>query len=539
MSVRRSPLRKPGALRAVATSWTASGSRARVAAATAAIALVAVFVAAPAGDARGQGSPQRGGNLVVARAGDNTTLDPAKGVTPEEIYVMDQLYQTLFIASRNGKSIRPLLATGYKRSANGRTWTIRLRHDVRFSNGAPLTSADVKFSLNRSRKANAAFSYLLGAITKIAAPSRYKVVIHTATPYAPLPADLTAWVAAILPKHLDGKSAKAFFAKPVGSGPFVLQSWSRGRSLKVVRNTHFWERGKPYLDSITWNVVPDANTRITQLQGGQADIAQDIPLSQVKSVNALPGLSASTFPAATDTFLIFNEAVKPFQDVHVRRAISYAINRKTLVSATLFGGGQPACSIIPRSMVYWDPHTPCYPYSLAKARAELARSSVPHGFKSQLLVDNSPSDLSGAQIIQADLKQIGIDLTLKVVDSSSLYTTYYGKENYKIGFAAWAYDIPDPDEQISFMFDPKAGGNSYYTGYNNPTMTKLVHRAATTLNPRKRQRLYNRIQTLSARDVPHVPLYDVSNAMAWSSKVNGFFVNPMGKRHFEDVWLSK
>ena len=403
-------------------------------------------------------------------------------MTPDEIYVMDELYQTLFISSRDGKTVQPLLATGYKRSADGRTWTISLRHGVRFSDGSPLTSADVKFSLDRSRKANAAFSYLLGAISSIAAPSPFTVVIHTAAPSAPLLADLTAWVAEILPKNLEGKTNKVFFAHPVGTGPFVFDSWTRGKSLKAVRNTHYWQAGKPYLDSVTWNVVPDANTRVTQLLGGEADISQDVPLSQVKPVNSIPGLAAGSFPAAYNYFLIFNEAVKPYQDVHVRRAIAYAIDRKTLVNAILFGVGQAACSIVPQSMVYWDSHTPCLTYNLTKARAELARSTVPNGFKGQLLVDNLPTNLSGAQIVQSDLKQIGIDLSLKVVDSGSLYTTYFGKGDYQAGFAAWAYDIPDPDEQISFMFDPKGGGNSYYTGYDNPTVTRLVHQAASTLN---------------------------------------------------------
>ena len=500
---------------------------------------VLVVTAVGALGAHASSGLQRGGNLVIARQQDSNTLDPAKGVTPAEIYVMDQLYGTLFVASPDGKSIQPSLATGYKQSRDGRTWTITLRRGLRFSDGSSLTSADVKFSLDRSRKANAAFSYLLGVISRVSTPNSGTVVIRTAHPSAPLLADLSAWVAAILPKNLEGKSANAFFEHPVGAGPFTFASWTRGTSLKVVRNGHFWQSGKPYLGGVTWTVVPDANTRVTQLRGGQADIAEDIPVSQIKSVNALQGLAASSFPAAWNYFLIFSEAVKPFQDVHVRRAIAYAIDRKSLVNATLFGAGAPACSIIPKSIAFYDLHTPCLTYNVAKARAELARSSAPRGFKSELLVDNLPTNLAGAQIIQSQLKQIGIDLSLKVVDSGQLYTTYYGKGNYKAGLASWAYDIPDPDEQISFMFDPKGGGSSYYTGYNNPTVTKLVHEAAATLSHSRRQALYNQIQAISAREVPHVPLYEVANAAAWKRTVHGFFLNPMGKRHLEDVWLSK
>jgi peptide/nickel transport system substrate-binding protein len=496
------------------------------------------------GDATG-GSPSgtgavtatRGGDLVIARAEDGTSLDPAQGVSPADTAATNQMFDRLYDVSQDGKLV-PSLAASSTTSADGRTLRITLRDGVTFSNGSPLTSADVKFSLDRSRKAEAGFSFLLGGIGSVSAPDARTVVIRTPVPAATLKAALSAWVASILPNDLGGQTEKAFFARPIGSGPFTFSSRERGTTIKLVRNERYWKKGRPLLDSVTWNRVPDSNTRVAQVQSGQADVVSDAPYSQLSSLRAGGRLQARSFPANFTSFLILNQDVKPLADVHVRRAMAHAIDRASLTKGTLFGSGTAACSMVPPTMPYADERAPCLRFDLAAAKAEMAKSTAPGGFAAELTIDNLPTSASVAQIVQASLAPIGIRLKIKTVDSGQLYTVF-DNAAFQVGLGAWASDIPDPDEQLSFMLDPKAGGNAYYTGYDNPKVNALLVEGQTELSTAGRSAIYRQIQGIAASEVPQIPLSNQDGAYLWGTGVQGFEVNPMGTIDLAGVGKSR
>ena len=327
------------------------------------------------------GAPVPGGTLTIARAVDSATMDPAYAYTPDDVFVINQIFQPLFAASPDGKSVVPVLAQSYTKSDGGKTLTVKLRPGVKFSNGQPLTSADVKYSLERiTSLKDSPFGYLIGVIKSVDATDPQTATIHLSSPWAPILADLSAWVADIVPANLDGKSTKAFFAHPVGTGPFKLQKWLPGQEVDLVKNAGYWQKGKPYLDALDWKVVPDANTRVSELQAGQAQVASGIPFSQISALSAGGATDAKSFPYDFTSFLIFNEHVKPYADAHVRRAIGYALNRPALAHAVLYGAGTPACSLMPPTMMYYDPSTPCLKYDMSKAQSEMAQSSAPNGF---------------------------------------------------------------------------------------------------------------------------------------------------------------
>lgn len=497
----------------------------------------AIILAAPRFvRAQDSGQPASGGDLIFARPEDNTTLDPVAAVETETIYVLNHLFETLFASSPDGKSVDPWLATGHEVSDDELTWTIPLRQGVAFSDGTPLTSADVKFSLERARD-KSSFGFLLSAIDKVETPDEQTVSIHTKFPWSPLLADLSVWAAVIVPKDFGGKKEEDFFAAPVGTGPFILDAWDRGSQLRVVRNPNYWQEGKPYLDSVTWTQVPDANTRVLQLQGGQAHIVSDIPFNTMQSLTSMPGVHAEAFPGTTVFYLMFNTTKKPYDDVHLRRAIAYALDKKAIANAVLFGFGDSACSIIAPTVAFYDPNTPCLTQDLEKAKAELAQSSVPSGLKTELLVGDNPTNTAISEIVQSQLAPLGIDVSLRLIDEGQFYETL-SSFDYEIGYAGWTMDIPDPDEQIAFMLDPEqGGGDSYSTGYNNPEMIKLIHAAQQELDQAKRQEIYDQIQALHAAEVPQIPLVFQQTTFAWVDSVQDFHVNPVGNRHLENVWL--
>ncbi len=457
----------------------------------------------------------------------------------ESIWVFEQIYQTLYTVTNNGKGVRPELATGYTVSADKKTYTFKLRPGVKFSTGKAMTSADVKFSIDQARKATKGWAYLDTAIKSVGDPNPSTVVIHLKYPWAPLLADLSLFANGVVPNNYGGQTETQFYNHPVGTGPFKWDYWHKGSALKLVRNTYYWEKGKPYLNSVTWTDVPSDNTRELQLKGGQAQIDEFPAWSTVSSLKNTSGVTMNLFPSTRTDYLLFNELRKPFQDVHVRRAISLAIDRKALVKAVLFGNGTPANSFMPPQVPYYQASTPGLQYNLAQAKAEMAKSSVPHGFTTTVLIPAGTSDdQTIATILQSELKPLGIKLNIKQLDPNTAFSDAQNLK-YDMTLSYWTMDIPDPDELVTFSVDPKSGARSFFTAYDNPQVVKDAHLAEQTLSTSKRQALYNYIQDHAASDAFMAFLYYSPYAYATTSNVHGFFVTPLGNYHMEDVWLSK
>jgi peptide/nickel transport system substrate-binding protein len=484
-------------------------------------------------------TPKRGGTLKFARGVAPTTLDPANTIIAGDIYTLDKIFEPLFITNASG-DLTPWLATGYKLSNGNKTITFPLRPGVKFSNGKALTAADVVFSINRSRKNSAGpLSFLDGAITSIAAAGT-SVVVHLSAPWAPIVSDISVFANAIIPDNFGGKTEKEFFANPIGTGPFTLSSFTPdATSLTLKANPHYWQSGKPYLDEVEFLYVDSDNQRVLQIEGGQVNIIDTVPPANVASLKGNNGVTVEQFPAWEVDLLVLNEKLPQFADRHVRRAITYAINRPALVHAANFGTGEPGGSFFPPSLQYYSKSTPVLAYSLTKAKAELAQSKYPKGFSTKLLVDSGNQKfVTYAQIIKSQLAPLGIDVSITALDHSSFESTFQ-KFDYDMFIDYAINDISDPDEMASFELDVKDGGSSsYWSNYDNPKVIALVHQAEAEFNSTKRAKLYAEIQSLVAEDAPFVALDYPPYIYATSKTVNGFAVNPGGAYRLEDVWLS-
>jgi peptide/nickel transport system substrate-binding protein len=491
------------------------------------------------GGSGGSGTPVRGGNLIFDAVQDAQSMNNTTVFDNNSIWIFEQIFQPLYTVTNNGKGVMPWLATSYTVSANKKTYTFTLRKGVKFSNGQAMTSADVKFSIDQNRKATAGWAYLDSAISSVDDPNPDTVVINLKFPWAPLLADLSIFANGIIPNNYDGQTEAEFYTHPIGTGPFKWDYWHKGQALKLVRNPYYWQPGKPYLNSVTWEDVPSDNTRELNLKGGQAQIDQTPAWATVSSLKTTPGVDMDLFNSTQTNYLAFNELRKPFQDVHVRRAISFAINRDSLVKAVLFGNGKPANSLFPPQVPYYQAATQGLQYNLAAAKAEMAKSSVPHGFTTDILVPAGNSDyVTIATILQAELKPLGIKLNITQLDPNTVNEDEQTLK-YDMVLTLWTMDIPDPDELATFAVDPKSGARSFFTAYDNPTVVKDTHAAEVTSDPAARQKLYNIIQADSAADAFMAYLYYSPYPYASTTNVHGFYVTPLGNMHMEDVWISK
>ncbi len=483
-----------------------------------------------------QDSPTTGGDLVFVRGRDITSLDPNPVGDTDTIYSLNHLYETLYVADPTGTPI-PQLATGYTVSDDQLSWTFTLRDGVTFHDGSTLDAEDVKFSIERAT-AGASFNFINAAVDRVEVVDPLTVTIHTKYPWSPMLADVVGFINYILPANFGGRTEEEFFASPVGTGPFKFDGWDKGVELRLVRNDSYWKPGQPYLDSVTWRLIGDDSTRELQLTGGQAHINQDPPYSSLETLATAADTESTVFPAETTQYVLFNLTQPPLDDVHVRRAIAHAIDRQALVDAVLLGNGQPANSFMSPQIRFYDAESPGATFDLEAARAEMAQSSVPDGFELELL---TTSDyrlyLDVATIIQAQLAEIGITVNLRPIEFTNLYSTI-ASGDYQAAMEGWTSDIPDPDEQVSFMADFVSAA-SYSTNWDDADVKGWVSEAQRSFDDDARAALYAKIQEAANEQVPWVNLFYQGLPYAWRDEVKGFQVYATGAYHLEDAWISE
>ncbi|MEO9180490.1 MAG: ABC transporter substrate-binding protein, partial [Acidimicrobiales bacterium] len=393
----------------------------------------------------------KGGTLTFDRGADIFSLDPTQVSDNESIWALENIFETMYEATPNGKSLVPWLATGYSVSTNHLSWTFTLRKGVKFSNGHTMTSADVKFSIERvGAKASNPFAFINTAIKSITTPSPDTVVITTKTPWAPMQADVALFANGVIPNNYAGETAAVFWKHPIGTGPFMVKNWAQGSSLSLVKNPYYWQPGKPYLKAVNFVSVPDDNTRQLQLESGAAQVDEFPPFSTISTLQSAANVKVGIYTSSWTQFLGFNEEFKAFKDVHVRRAISYAIDRKALIAAVLYGHGTVANSQVTPALWDYDASTPGIQFNLTKAKAQMAQSKSPKGFAVKLLVGSgNTNENSLGQIVQAELKPLGIKVTLQEVSGASENTMQQNSQ-FQMSFLYDTTDIIDPDELITF-----------------------------------------------------------------------------------------
>lgn len=473
------------------------------------------------------------GDLIFVRNQDFATFDPDLAQN-DSLFIQQQVFEGLYRGMKDGKGVEPWLAKSYTTSKDGLTWTFKLRTDVKFSNGAPLTAGDVKFSLDRAT-AGEGWGFINTAIASVEAPAADTVVIKTKFKWAPLLADLGCFSNSVLPKDFGGKTAAEFFKSPIGTGPFTLDHWTPGTEIKLVANKTYWQPGKPYLNSVTWKYVADDNTREFMLKGGQADINEEPPAANIKSLQAAPNIKVGIFPAAASNYLAFNHKVPALSDVHVRRAISYAVDRAAINQVVFSGLGAPSNSFLAPGVNFYDPKSPGVQFDLKKAASELAMSKYKKGLKLELLIrGGNKAHEATASILQASLKKIGITMTIKAQEPSVQRATQKAM-NYQMTLTAWTMDIVDPDQVLTFGLSPEGGTNAFYTNYENKAVTAAIAKGQTNVDPKVREAAYKFVQKQVADDAFMAFTINPPYLYAWSNKITGFFVNPLYSYHMEDV----
>jgi peptide/nickel transport system substrate-binding protein len=517
------------------------------------------LAAAGSGFAGGAWALSRGGKMIFARNADSLFLDPVLNERNVDIWILTNLFDTLLEPTADGKGVTPGLATDYKVSDDGLSFTLTLRQGTKFSDGSPITVDDVKWSLDRARDPkNGTWNFLLDSIDSVEAKSADTVVLHLKHPDPALVPALAIFNSAIMPKKLfeaapgasDADKAKAFAEKPVGSGPFMLDSWQRGTEMVLKRNPYYWQMGEdgkplPYLDELHFQIVPEDATRILKLQAGEVDAAEFVPLSRVSELKGDPNLNMELFPSTKVSYLSLNirptlKSGKPnlLADERVRQALNYAVDKSALIKIVTFDVGTPMQSYMSSSTPLFHGDGPVYAFDPAKAKALLKEAGVAEGAEvSAMALAGSADDTATLSTIQQMWAAVGVKLTIEQADNATMVSRYDAGD-FQIQTGYWTDDIADPTEITSyFAYFPTT--ESQHSGYNDPTIQDLYVKSQKETDKAKRAEMYRQIQDIYVKAAPIMFMYETPYAVALRKSVQGYVQIPLGNNIFLRTHMEK
>jgi peptide/nickel transport system substrate-binding protein len=465
--------------------------------------------------------------LVIANAVKVDTLDPEANSVNESIWLDQNLYSRLLQPNSTGTGLLPDLAQSWTISPNGLTYTFHLQPDAKFSNGSPVTGNDVVYSIDRSRAFAGGWGFLLTAVKSITAPDAHTVVVTLSQPHAPLLADLAMYAYSVVPESLVKAQGSAFFQHPVGSGPFMVTSYSPDSEVDLAANPNFYGT-KPQIKKVKILIVPDDNSRVLMLESKKADVIENPPGNLVDQIDKTPGLSVQLFPSTRVDFVQLDEHFKPFKSELVRQAINYAINRNAIVKLAYQGHAVPGASFMPYKMQYFDSSITPYPYDPQKAKQLLAQAGYPHGFNAFLItVSGDVAGQAEAIVMKSELAAVGINISIQSYELLTAYNKEDGGHS-EFGERYWTNDIVDPDEVATFGADCTGGANAFNSYWCSKQATALVAQARAELNPATRQQLYNQIQQIIYQQSPFVVTDYSPYRYGVGGWVHGFHVTPLG-----------
>src|SRR3989454_6768839 len=487
--------------------------------------------------------PKKGGTLVLARQGEVTNLDPHKVPAFTSARVFELVYSYLMRLDEN-LGVQPDLAESVPTvSADGKQVTINLRKRVKSHNGEPLTSADVKYTFDRiidTKTAAVARSFFADVAT-ITAPNESTVVFDLKAPNAALIAYMAHPNTGIVSKKIG--EANADLSKKetaIGSGPFKLAEWVPANYMRFEANKDYYVSGQPYLDGIRINVVPDESSLTAALRTKAADMAIIYDVKVAKTLRNESAVTLSAKPSLSYNLLFVNTKRKPFDNLKVRQAIAYAIDRKAIIDAVAFGEGEVTGPIAPALANYALPTSqyPLYTRDVAKAKQLLQEANVGAVQFTMLTQTTEPAYAKDiAQLVQAQLAEAGVKMKIETLEFTQ-WVDRWLKADFDMA-PGLNGGGPDPDFYL-FRYFTNDGNLNFVTSYQNAVSSDAIKAARATTDVAKRKELYTTAQKELVNGVPFIWLYVGRDYNATLPTTKGFTHLPNGSIiYLRQTWLDK
>jgi ABC-type transport system substrate-binding protein len=514
----------------------------------------------PRFQAAGAAAPRDGGSLRIAIQTELRTLDPVIGFDDVVFFVLHPLFDTLVDYAPRGTELIPRLAERWTISPDGLRYAFDLRPGISFSDGAPITAAHFKYSLERALTTpDSPFGPFLSSIagaaelaagkattcTGIVADGDHRLVITLAH------VDQAFLLILAMPFTTPQRPAYVAAAgdqlrrRPDATGPFVLASWDEGNRIVLRKNPHYYDPARAHLDEL---VVIENIARDTQFQmfeRGELESAALLAAPDYLFVMSEPAwqpyvhrlVGMNTYGSR------MNVRVKPFDDRRVRQALNYALD-KDHTARLLNGATVPSHGILPPGMLGRDPDLAPYPHDVARARALLADAGYPDGFDAEYvtIADEEAEKIAGS--LQGDLAEVGVRIHITVLAWPSYGAAISQANGPAFSYASWLADYPDPSNFVDVNFATRSikdanpdGASSNTSFYSNPALDALLDQARRELDVARRGELYRRAEHILYDDAPWIWNYHSAVTEVIQPYVRGYAPHPIWVRDYTSAWL--
>jgi peptide/nickel transport system substrate-binding protein len=513
------------------------------------------------GSALAQDEPQTGGSITVAIEGEPTSVDPAFDYDFISGYATSSITEPLLEFCENDTALCPGLASDWTVSEDGLTYTLTIREGVNFHDGTPMTMEDVLFSLNRIRdpELGSYVGWMLGNVADITADGQ-TLTITMAQPDALLEYALASTAAHVVKKDFVEEHGDQYGTPGVGSigtGPFKFGEWVSGDHQTLVRNDDYWdkENGGPYLDDVVIRILPEPTTRVAGLDTGEIDyILRDVPSDQFETVEAMEDVNLTRIPSYYGEWITFNTQVPPFDNVQVRQALNYAVDKAAL--RELYWPGTPgtkATLVYPPLWTFeqeaWAAayeELPAYDQDLELARQLLDESGVADQLNGKTVAyyESTPSIKGIGEHFLDVMSQLGIQLEpLKVTFNEAVALQFGPHDDFDIIVGTWGSDFPDPSGNLrpNFGSENIVAGGANASSYSNPQVDELLQEQNMLTDRAERTRLLIEAQAIIAEDAPIIAITNPVWPLATNARVQGAAVGPLWYwgSLFKDLWVTE
>lgn len=475
------------------------------------------------------------GTLHFLIASSPNNLDLRQGTDAQSERVGALIYDAL-VEKDDHFNLRPWLATSWERP-DPLTWIFHLRNGVHFHDGKPLTADDVAWSIRSMTNGSliTAKGGAFAAIASIEVRDPLTLVVHTRQADASLLFNLSDGLFGVVEKGAGREEG----LHPVGTGPFKFVSQVQDKEVVVERNPNYWA-GAPKIEHIRFEVVPDAITMALEMKKGSGDVeSSDITLDMVHALRGLPNLRTESGPGSIVVYANFNVNDPALRDRRVRQAIACSLDRPALIAALWRGEARPANTFLPTD--HWaqasDSQLPLYPHDVARAVHLLDEAGLKpdrNGIRLRFTLKTSTDETTRlvAQAIQQELREAGIELTLRSAEFGTFYSDIT-KGAFQMYILRWIGSNEDPDifryAYATASFPPKGGNRGRYS---NPLIDALLQAAGAETDQAAQRRAYVEVQQILANDLPGIPLWYPNNEVVHSTRLTDVKLDPSGSFSF-------
>lgn len=440
--------------------------------------------------------------LVFAQLSDPKTLDPQNSTDNYSQVAITQIYDRLFeIDEKNGTPV-PSLVESYKK-INDNILEIVLKKGVKFTNGDSLTAEDVKFTLERAKE-NPKVAHLYKMIKDVKVLNNNTLEIITEEPFAPLLNHLSHKSSSIINKKEVLKNSENYFNNPVATGPYKVQNWALGDSITLISNENYY-KGSPKIKTVIIKAVPEENSRVIGLETGEIDMSLDIPAISWEELEKSGKAKVYSAPSTTTGYVGLNTKSPTLSNKLLRQIIAMAIDKESIVDTIYLGKTKVANQFLAPPVFGYNKDALPQEYNVEKAQQLLEENGLV-GTKLKISV-SSPERVQVATIIQDQLKKIGIDLEIELLEWGA-FLSQTGSRNTDMFIMGWGPSTYDGDYgYYPNIHTSQMGSNGNRAFYSNPKIDSLLELARKENDIEKRKEYYKEIQEILNEDVPLIPLY--------------------------------